>query len=143
MDSSNLNDFALNETVDMEEAEQEGKAETEKAAETKEEESEQATAMDDTQTSDACDGDQQPETDVAEAASSCKPKKTVTIDVQKMEELLESIVFVTKGWSVEKLLRLYTKLAKLADRYSKLWNRTELVQVYERSSICIIPYQNN
>lgn len=135
LDDSKLNDSTatLNESVEMEEAEPAEKTHTEagKQAETKDEESEptEGAALDDTQTSDACDADPLPEADAASTTSSCKPKKTVTIDVRRLEELLESIVFTTKGWSLEKMLRLYTKLAKLADRYSKLWIRTDLIQV--------------
>ena len=101
-----------------------------KAEEVKDEpEPVETTVLDDTQTSDAGEVEQQPDTEQDTASTTSKPKKTVTIDMQRLEELLETLVFITKGWSLEKMLRLYTKLAKLADRYSKLWDRTDLVKV--------------
>ena len=56
-------------------------------------------------------------------------KKTVSIDVERLEKLLESFVSATENWRLEKLLRLYSKLARLVDRYSKLYDRVPLIQV--------------
>lgn len=134
-ESINANDTAqsVNETINTEEADATDRVQVDGHV-VKEQEAEPVASeepvLDDTQTSDACDAEQQAETEVeAASASLVKPKKTVVVDVKKLEELLEVLVFVTKGWHVEKMLRLYTKLAKLADRYSKLWNRDDLTKV--------------
>lgn len=125
----------VDDAVPVESVEMEVEQATDKAEEMKDEpEPAETTVMDDTQTSDAGDVDQQPDAEQDTASTTSKPKKTVTIDMQRLEELLETLVFITKGWNLEKMLRLYTKLAKLADRYSKLWDRTDLVKVVQLSS---------
>lgn len=56
-------------------------------------------------------------------------KKTVSIDTDQLGILLETFVSSTESWRLEKLLRLYSKLSRLADRYAKLFDRNLLIQV--------------
>lgn len=89
-----------------------------------------AEILDDSQASDAVDTDQ-PNDDIEpiESVTDAVAKKTPTMDVARLEQILESFVLGTEGWHLEKLLRLFTKLARLIDRFLKLWDRTSLVEV--------------
>lgn len=80
---------------------------------------------DDSQTSDAFDS--QPEIDSAPPL--IISEKTVIVNVEELEALLNAVVVKTENWSLEKLLRLYTKLSKLIDRYLKRWDRQSMVEV--------------
>lgn len=86
---------------------------------------------DDSQASDAFDS--QPEIDCV--PPSIISKKTVIVDVEELEALLNTIVAKTENWSLEKLLRLYSKLSKLIDRYLKRWDRQSMVEVYYISQV--------
>ena len=78
------------------------------------------------QTSDAFDS----QTEVESGTTSAEiPKKVVLIDIASLEKLLDTAVAKTDKWNLEKLLRLYSKLSKLIDRYLKLWDRSSLVEV--------------
>lgn len=81
----------------------------------------------DSQTSDALDS--QTEVESVKATSAVTPKKKVIIEIDRLEKLLESIVTRTNEWNLEKLLRFYSKISKLVDRYMKLWDRRSLIEV--------------
>jgi len=82
---------------------------------------------DDSQASDAFDS--QPEIDSGAAPPLIISKNAVVVNVEKLEALLNAVVAKTENWSLEKLLRLYSKLSKLIDRYLKLWDRQPMVEV--------------
>jgi hypothetical protein len=82
--------------------------------------------LDDSQASDAFDS--QPEIDSAPPLI-VSEKSVVVVNVKELEELLNTIVAKTEDWSLEKLLRLYSKLSKLIDRYLKLWDRQSMIEV--------------
>jgi hypothetical protein len=85
---------------------------------------------------DNLDSDQAIEVEInassTENAIAFSKKKTVSIDVERLEKLLDSFASATENWRLEKLLRLYSKLARLVDRYSKLYDRVPLIQVRNR-----------
>lgn len=84
--------------------------------------------QDDSQASDAFDS--QPEIEsVAAEVSVITTKTSVMINVENLESLLDAITTKTENWNLEKLLRLYSKLSKLIDRYMKLWDRQPLIKV--------------
>lgn len=84
--------------------------------------------LDDSQTSDALDSQTEVEPETPSTLAIIQKKK-VAIQVDQLEPLLETIVAKTDKWNLEKLLRLYSKLSKLVDRYLKLWDRRSLVEV--------------
>ena len=107
--------------------------ELEKVAEVAEEEDEKEQIEEAT---DNLDSDQAIEVEInassADNAIAISKKKTVSIDVERLEKLLDSFASATENWRLEKLLRLYSKLARLVDRYSKLYDRVPLIQVRNR-----------
>lgn len=83
--------------------------------------------VDDSQTSDALDS----QTEMEPTSTALVTfKKSVQIDSNHLNKLLDVIVAKTENWNLERLLRLYSKLSKLIDRYLKLWDRRSLVKVH-------------
>lgn len=83
----------------------------------------------DSQTSDALDSQTELECGATTTSAVVPKKKTVIIEVDHLEKLLDAIVAKTEEWTLEKLLRFYSKLSKLVDRYLKLWDRRSLIEV--------------
>ncbi len=96
--------------------------------------------IDDAQTSDALDMD---ETQTMEQTpcenTATASKKAVIIENSGLEKFFESLVIHTEHWRLEKLLRLYSKLARQIDRYAKLWDRSALLEVF----ISFVKHLNN
>lgn len=59
------------------------------------------------------------------------PTKIVSIDTNRLEQILESFVQKTERYGMEKLLRLYSKLSRIVTRYLRLWDRTSLIPVIQ------------
>lgn len=82
----------------------------------------------DSQASDAFDSQPEIESEAVVPPATVS-KKSVIINVDDLESLLDAIATKTENWNLEKLLRLYSKLSKLIDRYMKLWDRKPLIEV--------------
>lgn len=86
------------------------------------------TTQEESQASDAVDS--QTEMDIATSTvPTVTGEKKVLVDQESLDKLLSLVVDKTDGWSLERLLRLYSKLSKMIDRYKKLWDRRPLVEV--------------
>lgn len=81
----------------------------------------------DSQASDAFDSQPEIESEAVVPPATVS-KKSVIINVDDLESLLDAIATKTENWNLEKLLRLYSKLSKLIDRYMKLWDRKPLIE---------------
>ncbi len=95
---------------------------------------EEETAPEESQTSDAMDSQTELE---AGSTPTEIPKKVVMIEVDGLDKLLDTVVAKTEKWNLEKLLRLYSKLSKLVDRYLKVWDRRPLIEVTNSESYII------
>lgn len=96
--------------------------------------------IDDAQTSDALDLDETQTLDQNPSENTAiASKKVVIIENSGLEKLFESLVIHTEHWRLEKLLRLYSKFARLIDRYAKLWDRSTLLEVF----ISFVKHLNN
>jgi hypothetical protein len=70
--------------------------------------------------------------EMATSSTLCNlPTKVVKVDTDRLEQLLDLVVARTADFSLERLLRLYSKLNRLIVRFSRMWDRTALIQVLE------------
>ena len=70
--------------------------------------------------------------EMATCSTPCNlPTKVVKVDTDRLEQLLDLVVARTADCSLERLLRLYSKLNRLIVRFSRMWDRTALIQVLE------------
>lgn len=106
-------------------------SETGAASTADDEEKSQGDGFDDSQGSDATEmGHSHVADQAADTASVLLPKKAVSIDVVRLDQLMDSFAIHTKSWNTERLLRLYSRLTRLIDRFAKLWDRSSLLEVW-------------
>jgi len=77
------------------------------------------------------DADQAAETSTLPVTDTPLPVKVVHIDTNQLEQLLGKLVTQTEHYSLNRLLRLYSKLNRVVVRFSKLWDRTLLIKELE------------
>ena len=65
----------------------------------------------------------------AVAGTSIVLTKMVKIDTEQLDKLLDSLAAKTKDYTLQPLLRLYSKLGRIVNRYSKVWDRNQLLLV--------------